>query len=781
MAVTRKIVIFFVCSGLLLSCIAAGYVAQREYHFALEELVNSELARAQNSVDLKLYLHRQDKASLHRILEDFLTPDAAASADAYSSVGKFLTSRARKGAKSDDPSSLRSIRGEASVTDTSLTAYDQDRQLTGTGFWSSLTASEPIIHLVTPVFSPVDPLNRDPDLSEFTAAIDAPETNNSLVVIGYIHVAIDRGILLHDIRPHIIRVFIASLLLFSLLTLLAYLLAKHSTRRLDQLTQFARQILSGDNSHKLDSAREDEFTDIARVLSRVADSAANYNSEVVLEHKLLQMKAEERASQLSQRETELNKATLEISSAKEQLHRLANYDSLTSLPNRHLFAEQLDVLLRLCARSAKSLAVLFLNLNDFHRINESLGRSTGDLLLQEVGKRLVGCLRNSDMLSHYVNADEALNVSRMGGDEFAVVLSQLDDVDTAGMVAQRVMTRLVEPMVLDGHELVVTPRIGIAVAPRNGIEVESLLNAATTAMNHAKSKNGSAYLFYNEDMEASDEADFKMESELRKAIDRNELRLHYQPQVNTNDGSIVCAEALLRWEHPEYGFVPPAKFIGLADKMGLLSELGDWALVEACRQMRVLKDQGLQLPRIAINISPQQLKPAFANRVIKVLDSAGLSPSMLELGLSEAILMDNNHDVLKFLQELKLAGVYLSLENFGTLHAPLSYLSRHPLDEMKIDRSFVADCDKRKDAARLVTAIIAMARSLNLRTVAEGVETEGEFRFLAENGITVMRGYLFSKPVPASELRQLLVVPWHYMAQLQRMALLADLKSSVEI
>jgi len=780
MAVTRKILVIFVCSGLLLSCIAGSYVAQREYTVALDDIVNNVQARALNRADMQLYFHQSNKAGLKQILEEFLDERAAVSAAAYSSEGKLIASRSRIGEESEEGPALRSIRGDTSVTATSLTAYDPEQQLSGTDFWSSLTAANSTIQLVTPVFSPVNPLDKDPQLSDFTAAMNAPGQNKSLVVIGYIHVELDRALLLREIRPAVVRVFCATLLLTALITLFAFLATRRTLSRLDQLNLLARQVLSGDRPTGIESIEEDEFADITRVLRNAAEGASNHRSEAVLEHKLLQMKAEERASQLSQRETELSRATLEINTAKEQLHRLANYDSLTSLPNRHLFAEQLSVLLRLCARNAKSLAVLFLNLNDFHRINESLGRSTGDLMLLEVGRRLVGCLRSSDVLSHYVHVEDTLNVSRLGGDEFAIVLSQLDNVDSAGLIAQRVMAKLVEPMVLDGHELVVTPRIGIAVAPRDGMEAESLLKSASTAMNHAKSKSGSNYLFYHEEMEASGEADLKMESELRRAIDRNELRLHYQPQVDTSDGSIVCAEALLRWEHPEYGFVSPAKFIGLAERMGLLWELGDWALVEACREMKALQDQGLKLPRIAINISPQQLKPAFVNRVVEVLRSSGLSPSMLELGLSEAILMGNDKDTLKFLQELKATGVFLSLENFGTLHAPISYLSRHPLDEMKIDRSFVADCDKRKDAARLVKAILAMARSLNLRTVAEGVETEGEFRFLVANHVTLMRGYLFSKPVPAAELRQLLVVPWHFMAQLQRMALLAELKSPSE-
>jgi predicted signal transduction protein with EAL and GGDEF domain len=370
-----------------------------------------------------------------------------------------------------------------------------------------------------------------------------------------------------------------------------------------------------------------------------------------------------------------------------------------------------------------------------------------------------------------------MNISRFGEDEFAFVLSQLDCIDSAGMVAQRVTERLAEPIIIHDQELVVGSSIGIAIAPRNGMDVEALIRCASTAMQHAKSTSNSNLLFYKDDMEPTDQDEFKIESELRKAIERNELSLHFQPQVDTTSGAIICAEALLRWENSELGLVSPGRFIPLAEKMGLIWELGDWVLVEVCRRMKALKEQGLELPRIAINISPQQLRPEFITRVRDVLHAVNLSPSILELGLAAVILTDNDSHITKFLQQLKETGVYLSLDNFGTNHAPISYLGRYPLDEIKIDRSFVLNCDTRKDAAKLVKAIVAMARSLDLGIVAEGVETAGEYRFLAANGVTIMRGYLFSKPVPAAELEKLLVVPWHFMPQLQRMALIRELVS----
>jgi len=777
MTIARKVTITFVALSLFLSCITAGYVAQREYHVALDKLMTKALAQVQNRPDLQLYFYHHAEYRLNQILGELLQSPSVFAAIAYNNLGDVMARRDLDNSPSSNIPSLQATRANISMADSGLVAFDSEKKESSTGFWSSFKKIDSTIYLTMPVFSSVNPVAKGLDLSDFAEALAKPGANNSLVVIGYISLAIDRSILLLDLRPRIIRVFFSSIALLILCAIFIYLISRREIGFLTALKQTAKDIVSGIDARKLDIKQDNEFGGIAGLLNSLIDNSASQKYEAGLDHKLLLLKADDRASQLSMREQQLSAASEEISATREQLHRLANYDHLTSLPNRQLFVEQLELLLRLCARDAKPLAVLFLNLDNFSRINESLGRNAGDLLLKEVSKRLTGCLRSSDILAHYVSTNEGMSISRFGSDEFAFVLSQLDSIDAAGMVAQRVTDVLNESMIIDGHELVVSSSIGIAIAPRNGMDVEGLLRCASTAMQQAKSTNASNFLYYKEFMEPTDHDDLKIESELRKAIDRNELSLHYQPQVDTTDGSIICAEALLRWENHEFGSVSPARFIPLAEKMGLIWELGDWVLVEACRQMKAFEEQGLELPRIAINISPQQFKPAFITRVREVLNSVNLSPSMLELGLSEVILMDNDGEVLKFLQELKETGVYLSLENFGTNHAPISYLGRQPLDEIKIDRSFVLDCDTRKDAARLVKAIIAMTKSLNLHTVAEGVETAGQYRFLAANGVNIMRGYLFSKPVPAAELQQLLVVPWHFMPQLQRMALIGELKS----
>ncbi len=777
MTIAGRINILFTAAAVFLGCVVTAYTANREYQINLDQLVQGSLARVLSRPDLQVDIYRQDKTSLEDILGGFLEPRPVSLAVAYNSLGEIL---ARRDVANSPPHSLPpfdALRANFPAVEPGLIGLSPEGKPAGTGFWSSLISGESLIHLTMPVFSPVNPTQRGLTTLDFITALAEPGVQNSLVVMGYIHLAIEREELMQDIGPAVSRVFFVSLALTLLCALTVFLMTRRINRPLSQLAQLADQVASGELKEYVEIEGGKEFRDIATALNGVLGDVHSFKREKDVGHKLLTWKVDESASKLSMRNEELHKAANEITETRDQLHQMAYYDSLTSLPNRRLFTEQLSLLLRLNERKGKPLALLFINLDNFKRFNESLGHSAGDLLLREVGKRLVGCLRSSDMLAHYVESGPRIDVSRLGGDEFSVVLNQLDNIDSAGLVAQRVIDRLVEPMTIDGHELVVTPSVGIAVAPRNAVEVEGLLRAAGTAMHHAKASAKNNFLFYNEDMEATGLDHLKLESDLRKAIDRNELLLHYQPQVDTANGSIVGAEALLRWEHPEYGLVPPFRFISLAEEIGLIEDLGDWVLVEVCRQMKEFREQGLELPRVAINVSALQFSSHFIERVKEVLMQADLPPSMLELGLSEGVLVDNDKSTIRSLQELRELGVYLSVDNFGTSYAPLSYLGRCPLDEIRIDRSFVADCDIREENARLVKAIISMAKSLDLHMVVEGVETEGEYQFLIDNGARVMQGYLFSKPVPAEELKRQLVVPWHFMTRIQRIALTKELSA----
>jgi predicted signal transduction protein with EAL and GGDEF domain len=373
------------------------------------------------------------------------------------------------------------------------------------------------------------------------------------------------------------------------------------------------------------------------------------------------------------------------------------------------------------------------------------------------------------VVAHYVDSSTKIDVSRLGGDEFTVVLNQVDSRDSVAVVAQRVMEALCQPMLIGDHELVVTPSIGIALAPVDASDVEGLLKAADTAMYHAKSGGRSACVFYHKDMDAAGVDRLQLELDLRRALERGEFLLHYQPQVDTHSGSVVGAEALLRWVHPERGMVAPGTFIPLLEEIGFIGAVGEWVLREACRQMKEFEALGLSLPKMAVNVSAAQFNPAFVHSVRDILEEAGLAPSRLELELTEGVVMEDASVTLNALADLKELGVSLAIDDFGTGFSSLSYLSRFPLDELKIDRSFVVGLNKSEADASLVVAIISMARSMKLRLVAEGVETEEQYHFLTDNGAHVIQGYLFSKPVPAEDLQPLLS-PWHFMEQIQAMS-----------
>jgi diguanylate cyclase (GGDEF)-like protein len=535
------------------------------------------------------------------------------------------------------------------------------------------------------------------------------------------------------------------------------------------MARVADEIASGKLSNTVEIEGTGEVKEIATILNGIISGLSKYKTRMDVDHQLLSMKVEERTSQLTRRNEELNQAVLEVTETKDRLRQMAYYDSLTSLPNRRLFTEQLDLLLRLAKRNDETLALLFLDLDNFKRINDSLGHSAGDQLLREVGVRLSSCVRDSDVVAHYVESGPKIDVSRLGGDEFTVVLNQVDCAESARMVAQRLLDALSKPMEIGGHELVVTPSIGIALAPGDASDVDGLLKAADTAMYHAKAAGKNNCLFYHSDMDAAGVDRLQLEADLRKALERNEFVLHYQPQVDTRSGSVVGAEALVRWEHPEKGMIPPFRFIPLMEEMGFIGALGEWVLREACRQMKAFEAEGLMLPKVSVNVSALQFNTAFIRTIKTVLEETGLAPAKLELELTEGVVMADASATLEALTELKSMGLSLSIDDFGTGYSSLSYLSRFPLDELKIDRSFVIEFDKSENDASLVVAIIAMARSLNLRLVAEGVETSEQYEFLTSNGAHVIQGYLFSKPLPAAQLKPLLA-PWHFMEQVQSMA-----------
>jgi diguanylate cyclase (GGDEF)-like protein/PAS domain S-box-containing protein len=431
--------------------------------------------------------------------------------------------------------------------------------------------------------------------------------------------------------------------------------------------------------------------------------------------------------------------------ADERIHYLAHYDSLTGLPNRALLNARLEQVIAAAHRCGRHAAVLFLDLDRFKNINDSLGHPIGDLLLQAVGARLKGDLRESDI------------ASRIGGDEFIIVLPDLGAAEDAAVAARHLFDTLSKPFSISGHELSVTASIGISVFPQHGQDVESLIKNADAALYHAKNTGRNNYQFYTEDMNARALEILALENELRRALRREEFVLYYQPQADIHSGQIVGAEALIRWQHPDRGLVGPNTFIPLAEERGLIVPLGNWVLYSACQQNRRWQTEVSRAIPVAVNISALQFRQReFLGKVTDVLRETGLDPCYLELELTESILMHDAEAAIAMVRALKAMGVKLSIDDFGTGYSSLSYLQRFPIDRLKIDGSFVRDMTTHPDAAAITQITISLAKSLNLKVIAEGVKTLEQVELLRAQGCDEVQGYYLSRPLPADEFTQLL-------------------------
>jgi diguanylate cyclase (GGDEF)-like protein/PAS domain S-box-containing protein len=427
-----------------------------------------------------------------------------------------------------------------------------------------------------------------------------------------------------------------------------------------------------------------------------------------------------------------------------QLLHQANHDALTGLPNRTLFQDRLGMALAQSERSGQLVGVMMLDLNRFKTINDTLGHDVGDSMLKEVAQRLAACMRDGD------------TISRWGGDEFTFLLPNLNRPDDAAEIAKRMLNALSHPFALAGEEMFVGASVGITLCTIDGQTAENLIKNADVAMYRAKRQGGDAYQFFTADMNDRALERLTLENSLRKALERKELQLYYQPQVDLASGRINGMEALLRWRHPERGMVSPADFIPLAEETGLIMPIGEWVLREACRQNRAWQDAGLPRMRVCVNFSAHQLRqPDIGAVTAAILEESGLDADCLELELTESYLMQDPELAIRTLQEFKDMGITIALDDFGTGYSSLSYLKRFPIDCLKIDRSFINDIPGNADSLAIVSAINAMARSLNLKVVAEGVEVNAQLEYLKQLGCHSMQGYLFSRPVPADEFAQL--------------------------
>jgi diguanylate cyclase (GGDEF)-like protein/PAS domain S-box-containing protein len=431
--------------------------------------------------------------------------------------------------------------------------------------------------------------------------------------------------------------------------------------------------------------------------------------------------------------------------AEQVINFQAYHDLLTHLPNRALLKDRLSLAITQAQRNKRRLAVMFLDLDRFKIVNDTLGHTMGDRLLKAVANRLQGCLRGGDTLS------------RFGGDEFTLLLPEVRTRDDIVVIASKILDKLAAPFVIDGHELFVGASIGVAMYPEAGDSVESLIQSADIAMYHVKGRGKNGYQFFSDEMNHKFSTRLSLERELRSALVTGQLRVFYQPQVDLSDGRIIGVEALVRWQHPRHGLIEPAEFLSVAEETGLITQLDEWVQSHAFNEVAEWRRSGLGDVRLSVNMSSQQLEQdAFLERFLANLDASGLAADRLKIEITENAIMRDMEVIVPKLRALRKTGIRIAIDDFGTGYSSLSYLRHFPVNTLKIDRSFVGDIRSDLADASIINAIAAMAHGLKLDLIAEGVETRTQMKYLSLQGCREVQGFIFSRPIPAPEFKALL-------------------------
>ncbi len=517
-------------------------------------------------------------------------------------------------------------------------------------------------------------------------------------------------------------------------TLFGLALAKRIAQPLQNLTVGVQRLATADYETRVAVTSNDEIGVLSQAFNKMAKDLSASHSALV-----------ERTEDLGNANIQLKQEVHERKLAAERIEYLAYYDSLTALPNRSLFSKHLHQALDMARRYGGSPAVLFVDLDRFKNINDTLGHGAGDLLLQEMAKRFRSCLRESDV------------VARLGGDEFVVLLPKLENPADVEQVAHNLLTAASKSFTALGQEFHVTASIGISVFPKDGEDEHLLMKHADIAMYQAKEEGKNNFQFYSEERNANSFEKLALESSLRRALEQGEFQLHYQPKIDLHSGRIAGMEALLRWLHPDLGMVAPTKFIPVAEETGLIVSIGKWVLKTACAQNVAWQKAGLPHLSMAVNLSPRQfLDDNLLHDVTSVLGETGMNPVLLELEITESMLMHNVDKTMATLRKLRDLGVRLAVDDFGTGYSSLSNLKRFPIDTIKVDRSFIHDLPGDPETRGITEAIIAMGRALSMTVIAEGVETKEQAEYLREHACDEFQGFYFSKAVTASKFAELL-------------------------
>ena len=443
--------------------------------------------------------------------------------------------------------------------------------------------------------------------------------------------------------------------------------------------------------------------------------------------------------------------------AKAYQDQLAYYDTLTGMPNRKLFIERLTWGVELSKRERIPLTVLNIGLDKFKQVNETLGMYTGDKVLSIIAERLNSLVRRSDFVGHADDSIKMERLARVGGNDFSIILFGVNSVENAALVSKRILNEIKKPIIVDEHEIFITASIGISVCPMDGEEVETLIKHASSAKDFASKQGSDNYQFFSSEMNVHARVLITMESNLRKALDNNEFELYYQPKINSETNKLVGMEALIRWSQPEQGFVSPGEFIPAAEELGLIVPIGEWVLHQACKDTTEWVKSGYDKLKVSVNVSAQQLNEiSLKKSIISALKNSELSPQNLVLELTESMLMGDVESHISLLKNIIDLGVSFSLDDFGTGYSSLSYLRKFPIDELKIDRSFLTNVPGSQEDNSIVKAIIAMSQSLGLKVIAEGVENEEQLEFLKQYNCNIIQGFYYSKPLSKADFTEYL-------------------------
>ncbi len=599
-----------------------------------------------------------------------------------------------------------------------------------------------------PILSPINPIDYSLTPQNYRDALFAASSTGPRFVVGYIEVATSRQEFLQAMADTAVFTVLLVIAGLAIVLFLVRILSRSIGKPLEHMAEVAHRISIGElpQNTRLPIKRNDEIGEIANVLNGVLEGVHKLKARIDVDRALLSIKVDSASKKLSAAEEQ-------VSQAQRQIKRVAYYDAVTGLPNRRLMLEQLGMLIQIAAREKRYIGVILIDSEGLRRINETRGREVSDNVLRELAERIKNTLRDSDIISREETSGDSRDLARVGNDEFCVLLHGLEKPDAANLVSQRLYYALTDPIRVDGRQMRLDVHIGVALAPNHGKEPNTLMRAADVAMSVARRDNAQKPVFYEKAMDVEGSERFELSVDLQNADFDREMALVYQPQIDTATGEIIGAEALIRWNHPTKGMIPPFKFIPLAEESGHIIALGNWVLRRACIDIASLRDKGVKLPKVSINDSALQLTEAFLESVSDTLSHLELEPGCLELELTESLLVQNFNTVMEQLTYLHdTLGVRLSIDDFGTGYSSLAYLSRFPLDELKVDRSFVLGMEQSDNFAKITAAIIAMARQLKLDIVVEGVDSPQQYQTIREYGASVIQGYLFSRPLPLDDL-----------------------------